>query len=544
MFTKGDNIMASKLTGIHYGDGSNLTGVAKSANFTGQFKYLGTGVSYDLDRSMKVNGGIAVYSAYSTGSNRPTTYDTALQVSASGRGFEIVADWVSPTDTPLYVRSLRDCCQNWSTFSRIYTDGYHPSADYADNADKLDGKHASEFATSSHNHDDRYFTEAEADSRFVNTTGDTMTGQLHINNTADAQLQLQSPSSWTGIGFNDSASTGAQYIWHYGGTGTWAIGGGGSAVNGKKLHIDGGTSIGVDFDNESVPANGLAVQGVINTTQINNTRMLEGSFTVGGDANTYYPVYWYGGDQTQIMDIEIYRGYNETAPSTWHTATHKGGLNFRLSVNFGGWGGAAYDSLVTDFRQTYSNMVSEIGWFANNRGFCIWLRGGGAIYRYKIKGPRNNAPTVALSAVDPGGNNTGVAPRSDAPQTRLFRDFVVTRHNGQFTNSISVSGSITATGDVTAYSDDSLKTNVQVIDNALDRVDSLRGVTFDRVEDGSTSTGVIAQELQQVLPEAVHADSNGSLHVAYGNITGLLIEAVKELKADNEELRNMIKGDK
>ena len=107
-------------------------------------------------------------------------------------------------------------------------------------------------------------------------------------------------------------------------------------------------------------------------------------------------------------------------------------------------------------------------------------------------------------------------------------------------------GSLTASGDVTAYSDDSLKTNVQTIDGALDRVSAVRGVTFDRITDGSTSVGVIAQELEQVLPEAVHMDAEGVRHVAYGNISGLLIEAVKELKdlvetqaAEIQSLKNM-----
>ena len=97
----------------------------------------------------------------------------------------------------------------------------------------------------------------------------------------------------------------------------------------------------------------------------------------------------------------------------------------------------------------------------------------------------------------------------------------------QFLMSGSYTGSFTATGDITAYSDDSLKTNVQVIDGALGKVEAIRGVTFERIEDGSVSTGVIAQELKAVLPEAVHTDADGVHSVAYGNITGVLIEAIK-----------------
>ena len=106
-----------------------------------------------------------------------------------------------------------------------------------------------------------------------------------------------------------------------------------------------------------------------------------------------------------------------------------------------------------------------------------------------------------------------------------------------FAMSGSYTGTFTATGDVCAYSDASLKTNIETIDGALGKVEAIRGVTFDRIEDGSTSVGVVAQELETVLPEAVHTDANGTKMVAYGNVTGLLIEAVKELSAQVAELK-------
>ena len=98
-------------------------------------------------------------------------------------------------------------------------------------------------------------------------------------------------------------------------------------------------------------------------------------------------------------------------------------------------------------------------------------------------------------------------------------------------------GNMVVKADVTAYSDDSLKTNVQPIQGALGKVEQVTGVTFERIEDGSVSTGVVAQELEAVLPEAVKTDDSGLKHVAYGNITGLLIEAVKELSAEVKKLK-------
>ena len=107
-----------------------------------------------------------------------------------------------------------------------------------------------------------------------------------------------------------------------------------------------------------------------------------------------------------------------------------------------------------------------------------------------------------------------------------------------------VDGSIIATGDVTAYSDERLKDNIENINNAMDKVDQLRGVTFTHKDTGNESTGLIAQDVQSVLPEAVSEDADGYLAVKYGNMTGLLVEAMKELKdrlevleAENAELK-------
>lgn len=94
-------------------------------------------------------------------------------------------------------------------------------------------------------------------------------------------------------------------------------------------------------------------------------------------------------------------------------------------------------------------------------------------------------------------------------------------------------GDLTAAGNVTAYSDERLKSNIRTIDNALDKVTSMRGVYFDK--DGHTGLGVIAQEVEKVLPEVVHEGEYKS--VAYGNIVGVLIEAIKELKLEIEELK-------
>jgi hypothetical protein len=109
---------------------------------------------------------------------------------------------------------------------------------------------------------------------------------------------------------------------------------------------------------------------------------------------------------------------------------------------------------------------------------------------------------------------------------------------------VNVTGAIVASGNVTAFSDERLKDNIVVIDDALQKVSQLRGVTFDRtdVEEPLRQTGVIAQEVEKVLPEAVITaeDEMQTKSVAYGNMVGLLIEAIKELKTEVDDLKKQL----
>ena len=103
---------------------------------------------------------------------------------------------------------------------------------------------------------------------------------------------------------------------------------------------------------------------------------------------------------------------------------------------------------------------------------------------------------------------------------------------------MSAAGAATFNNDVTAFSDERLKSNITTIPDALSKVSEMRGVHYVRNETGKDSSGVIAQEMQKVAPELVLTaeDEMGTLSVNYGNITGYLIEAIKELSARVKEL--------
>ena len=106
--------------------------------------------------------------------------------------------------------------------------------------------------------------------------------------------------------------------------------------------------------------------------------------------------------------------------------------------------------------------------------------------------------------------------------------------SGNWTFRVDDSGNATATGNVTAYSDARLKEGVVTIQDALSLVERMRGVRYIRKGTGEHQVGVIAQEVQAVLPEVVR--DGDFLSVAYGNLTGVLIEAVKELSQRVKEL--------
>ena len=116
-------------------------------------------------------------------------------------------------------------------------------------------------------------------------------------------------------------------------------------------------------------------------------------------------------------------------------------------------------------------------------------------------------------------------------------------------NDATFGGAIWAAGNVTAYSDIKLKDNIETIDNALEKVLNARGVyyTLKRDETKTRKVGVVAQEMQEVLPEVVilhkdKEDEEGTLAVDYGNITALLIEAIKEQQKQIEELKAEVKA--
>ena len=177
----------------------------------------------------------------------------------------------------------------------------------------------------------------------------------------------------------------------------------------------------------------------------------------------------------------------------------------------------------------------------------------------------SNTITFSTAIVTPGAgraNTSGIYPASNTVGMNFgstLARWIITGNNATFSGGLgvgtaasAVAGEIRATNEITAYysSDRNLKTNIATIENALDKIDMLSGVMFDWKdevidtrggEDGyfvrKHDTGIIAQEVEAVLPEVVATRQDGFKAVKYEKMVGLLIEGIKELRREIEDLK-------
>ena len=103
---------------------------------------------------------------------------------------------------------------------------------------------------------------------------------------------------------------------------------------------------------------------------------------------------------------------------------------------------------------------------------------------------------------------------------------------------LHVVGDIYASGDITAFSDIRLKENIVQLIGCLDKIDNMRGVSFNRIDTGTKHIGLIAQEVESQFPELVATDQNTGLKsVNYGNVVAVLLECIRELKGEFNEFK-------
>ena len=177
----------------------------------------------------------------------------------------------------------------------------------------------------------------------------------------------------------------------------------------------------------------------------------------------------------------------------------------------------------------------------------LFYRGGTQTFQ-NAAGSKTMMVLNAANSVDLHYNNTKKFETTNAGVT-ITGSLYVSGSYGSDLGAISASGDIVADGDIIAYnaSDKNLKDNIQVIKGSLNKIGDIRGVEFDWndkspgwAQERGHDVGVIAQEVQKVVPEIVVERKNGYLGVDYKRLVPLLIESIKELKEEVEELKKKV----
>jgi len=347
---------------------------------------------------------------------------------------------------------------------------------------------------------------------------------------------------------------------------------------GTDLDVDGTANLDiVDIDGAVDMASTLTVGGVVSVT---DGSAASPAITNTGDTNT--GIYWLDADKIAVTtagstrlsidsngffdvtgagnDIARFSGANSAAlfirndtanQFILHTSTDDalvlgtGGNNDRLTIDSAG--AATFSGTLTSTGKITADAGIDIDNF-NIDGTTIALSSGNMTL--------DAAGSILLDSADGGstqfqdsgtafGNIYASSGNMLMKSTQSDKDMTFQGNDGgsqinALVLDMSAAGAATFNNDVTAFSDERLKSNITTIPDALSKVREMRGVHYVRNETGKDSTGVIAQELQKIAPELVLTaeDEMGTLSVNYGNITGYLIEAIKELSARVKELES------
>lgn len=294
-------------------------------------------------------------------------------------------------------------------------------------------------------------------------------------------------------------------------------------------------------------ANSLTTTGFANIgghLRVASYSNLVGNVTIGGFANVAGSLN-VGGDTTLVnmsasngvfSNLTVQNTLTVSNAASVNTLSVTGTSNVTGTATFNG-------AVIAAFTPTTNNhLVNKLYADAasNNK---MPLTGGTFTGDIAIS---KDAPTITLNDTVSGNVfyvhcNSGVA-GFVRPNFVGWAFYTDVSGNMTVAGSLNVGTTIYAGGNITGFSDERLKKEIKTINQGLDMVKKMRGVFFKFKENDKPGVGVIAQELKQILPQAVEQTEDGILSVAYGNIVGVLIEAVKELSDKVEELEKKVKG--
>lgn len=225
----------------------------------------------------------------------------------------------------------------------------------------------------------------------------------------------------------------------------------------------------------------------------------------------------------------------QSTSSSSGSAVYSGGMGIAKNLNVGGNTGISGNITVTG-TTTLQSTVSVTG--ATNLLSTLSVTGNTTLTGTLTVNGGSGGTAVQV-------NNGGDLVLFNAANTGSASLFCDTNNELKTNGNVLIGGALNVVGDITAFftSDQRLKDNITPISDALSKVLSISGNTFDwneKSEKEGNDVGVIAQEVLEVLPEAVTTRENGYLAVRYEKIVPLLIEAIKDLTAKVEDLQNQI----
>ena len=254
------------------------------------------------------------------------------------------------------------------------------------------------------------------------------------------------------------------------------------------------------------------------------------------------------GSQLRIQDNLKFSTDGSSFNKIWHEGNDGSGSGLDADL----WDGNQFSSYLNQAVKTDSNVTLNTihldGSVNSNSGGAVFgrnhaydtveLRGHGSEFMIGAKGTDIHINYRTC--------NSGTA--NHTPTTWYWRKGSSSSFSDHHFGAVTANGSITATGNVTAYSDARLKTDIHTINDALSICGKLRGVSYKWIKDGKASIGVIAQEVEEVVPEVVETiqENIGTKDepeyrevktVDYGKMVGVLINAINELKAELDELK-------
>ena len=263
---------------------------------------------------------------------------------------------------------------------------------------------------------------------------------------------------------------------------------------------------------------------------------IQGSATLGGSTITSWPSG--GGSQNLFDKIAVSGQTTVAADNTADTLTFVAGANMTITtdattdeITFASSGGGGsqnvFDKVAVSGQTTIAaDSTTDTLTFVAGTNITITTDA--------------TTDSVTINSTGGGGGISDVV-SDTTPQLGGDLDLnssdITGTGNINITGTIDSTGSITTGGDFNTTSDRTLKENIETIPNALDKVLALRGVNFNMIGQEERKVGLIAQEIEEILPEVVNTNEDGIKSVSYANIVGLLIEAIKEQQEIIEKLK-------